>query len=100
MLDVYVEVVHSAHDPSRLVHEPAGVGVSDQHVPSLKLLRHRPDPLDVGVRVATHFQLKLAVALRPVTCDPFRHGLRRRLGNRPVQREVFAIATAEQRTYG
>ncbi len=35
LLDVDVDVAHGADHPRRLVHQPAGVGVGDQHVAAL-----------------------------------------------------------------
>ncbi len=73
LLDVDVHVAHAAHHARGLVHEPAGVGVGDQHVARLERCTHRADPLDIGLRIAAHLQLEAPVALRPVACHLRRH---------------------------
>ena len=76
---------------------PSGIGVGDQHIAALQLRGALVNALDIGIRIAADFELKLGVALGAIVRHLFRHGLGALLRNRAVQRKRLAVAAAEQR---
>ena len=58
------------------MHQPAGVGVGDEHVAALQLRRHGPDALDIGFWITTDLELEFSISLGPVTGDLASHRFR------------------------
>ena len=100
LFDVHVHQPRRVGHAQGLVLRPAGIGVGDQHVARLKLFRGGENARDVGFDVAAHLQLKFGVALRAIHADHFRHGFRRILRNRAVQREIVAETAAQKHRDG
>ena len=78
------------------MHQPAGVGVGDEHVAALQLCRHGANAFDVGLGIATDLELEFPVTLGPVTGDFAGHCLGGLLRDGAVQQEVVAVTAAEQ----
>ncbi len=96
LLDIDVDVLDGVDHAGRLVHQPAGVGVGDQHVALLQLARGGADALDVDIWIAADLELELGVALGAILVHALGHILRALLRDRAIEQEVLAIASAEQ----
>ena len=99
LLDVDIDILHRIRHTRRLVHQPAGIGVGDQHVAGLSF-GNGVDAGNIGIGVAAYLELELGIALGPIASDLARHLGRALLADRAVEQEIVAVATAEQVTTG
>ena len=96
LLDIDVHIVHRPHHTHRLVLQPPCVCVGNQHIAGLHQGSHRTYPVNVRFRIGADLQLKFPVTFVSVTRDLARHGIRRFLRDRSIERKVISIPAAQQ----
>ena len=77
LFDVDVHVAHRSHDPQRVVHQPARIGVGNQDIAAFQLRGHCSNAFDVDQRISANLELKPAIAFGAIAGHPTRHRLGR-----------------------
>ena len=78
------------------MHQPSGIGISNQDVAGIELGGDLADALDVDSRISAHLELEAAIALGAVIGDSSGHCVGRILRDRAVKNIIVAVAAAQQ----
>ena len=94
LFDINIEVLDSSADAYGFVLCPTGIGIGDESIGRMQCCAHRVDSFDIDIGIAADFELEPSVALSSVVGDIRGHLFRRLLGDRAVEMEIIAVATA------
>ena len=98
LFNVDIHIAHALDDAGGFVHQPTGIRIGDEYISRLHQFGDRSDTFNIGVRIATHFQLELTISFRTIGGDFRRHLVGRLLGNRTIQHEIRTVPSAKKGT--
>src|SRR4030095_8963803 len=99
LFDVNIQITNSMNHPQRFMLFPACIRVSDQYVAWCQFPGTHLNALNVRIRIAANFELKLSVALGAISVDAVGHRFRSSLRDRAIECEVVVVTPTKQRGY-
>ena len=96
LFDVDIDIPNCPDDADGFVLSPAGIGVGDEAFTGLNLGGDRADASDIGIWVATDFELEASVAFGTVGSDLGGQFFGGFLGDRAIEADIFAVATSHE----
>lgn len=96
LFDVDIDIPNCPDDADGFVLSPAGIGVGDEAFTGLDLGGDRADASDIGIWVASDFELEASVAFGTVGGDLGGHFFGGFLGDCSIEADIFAVATSHE----